>query len=105
MSDISGAIAAAEPLIYRATLVRGRFYQLRDKKFFRDVPVLITQWERDWLEEQAVERILDPAFDPSRGEPMEDAILAVCALRFEDLESTDAVIPQPDHEPADPSAV
>lgn len=105
MSDISSAVAAAEPLIYRATLVRGRFYQLMDKKFFRDVPVLITQWERDWLEEQAVERILDPAFDPYGDEPMEDAILAVCALKFEDLESPDADVPHPDHEPANPSAV
>lgn len=105
MSDVRSAIAPAEPLLYRATLVRGRFYSLRDKIFLKGVGVPITRSERDHLAEHAVERILDPAFDPHGDELMEDAILAIGAFEFEDLESPDADVPHPDHEPPDPSEV
>lgn len=65
----------------------------------------ITQWGQDWLAEHAaVECILSLDFDPAGTEPVRGAILAGCALEFETLESPDAVIPHPDHEPANPSA-
>ena len=42
-------------VMYTATLKKGETYFLRDRRFDRDVPEPVTQDEKDWLEEHAID--------------------------------------------------